>query len=140
MPGFLGCVSTTSSVQAKIAQIREYEQRVLPDHGYYTAGETLADPNGLVITLLPRLRFSLGGAWSAPDGAGSVAYVGRFEEAPFARTADSAEIARSLWELYRARGKMFAQALSGSYLIYVVDKREKRALLVNDHFASYQCF
>jgi Asparagine synthase len=144
MPGFLGCVSTTSSVQPKIAQIREYEQRVLPDHTCYTAGETLSDQNGLMITLLPRLCFDLGGAWRAPDGAGSVAYVGRFEEAPFPRTANPTEIARSLWELYRARGKMFAQALAGSFLIYVVDHghgpRDRRALLVNDHFGSYQCF
>ena len=116
MPGFLGCVSTSSSVQTKIAQIREYEERALSDLAYYTAGEALSDPNGLVLTLLPRLRINLGGAWRDPDGAGSVAYVGRFEEAPFPRTGDNAQIARSLWELYRARGKMFAQALAGSYL------------------------
>ncbi len=140
MPGFLGCVSTSSSVQTKIAQIREYEERALSDLAYYTAGEALSDPNGLVLTLLPRLRINLGGAWRDPDGAGSVAYVGRFEEAPFPRTGDNAQIARSLWELYRARGKMFAQALAGSYLIYVVDHHERRALLMNDHFGSYQCF
>jgi hypothetical protein len=140
MPGFLGCVSTTSSVQAKIAQISEYEHRVLSDHPCYVAGETLRDQNGLVITLLPRLRASIGGAWRAPDGAGAVAYVGRFEEAPFPRSSDSTQVARSLWELYQTRGKMFAQALAGSYLIYVVDHRAPRALLVNDHFGSYQCF
>jgi hypothetical protein len=117
---------------------------VLPEHASYRAGETLRDQNGLVITLLPRLRASFGGAWRAPDGAGSVTYVGRFEEAPFPHTGDGTQIARALWELYRARGKMFAQALAGSYLIYVVDHGDghggPRALLVNDHFGSYQCF
>jgi hypothetical protein len=148
MPGFLGCISTTSSVHAKIAQISEYEERALPDQACYRAGERLHDQNGLVITLLPALRASIAGTWCAPDGAGAVAFIGRFEEAPFARSADGTETARSLWELYRARGKFFAQALAGSYLIYVIDHGhgqrqghgKPRALLVNDHFGSYQCF
>lgn len=140
MPGFLGCVSTTPSVQTKIARIRARVDRGLSDHACYAAGEELSDPHGLVIPLLPRLRARFAGAWCAPDGAGAVAYVGRFEEAPFARSHDGTEIARSLWELYLGRGKMLARALAGSYLIYVSDRREQRSLLINDHFGSYQCF
>ena len=142
MPGLLGCASTTSSIQTKIAQVREYEHRVLSVHPYYVAGEALRDPNGVAITLMPRLRARGGGAWRGPEGA--VIYVGRFEEAPFPRSSDGAETARALWALYRARGKLLAQALAGASLLYVVDHGhgggEPRALLVNDHVGSYQCF
>jgi asparagine synthetase B (glutamine-hydrolysing) len=140
MPGFLGCISTSSSIETKIAYIREYEHRTLPNHAYYAARDSLHDDNSLVLTLLPRLRATFAGTHRAPDGAGALAYIGRFEEAPFPRGADGDEIARALWELYRDRGKAFPQALAGSYLIYVADHRERRSLLVNDHFGSFQCF
>lgn len=141
MPGFLGCVSATAAAaQARIAQIHEYEERVLPGHTRYAVKGALRDANGLVLTLLPRLRKSFSGSHRAPDGTGALAYVGRFEEAPFARNGDADAIARSLWNLYRERGKAFVHALAGSFLIYVIDHQEQRALLMNDHFGSYQCF
>jgi hypothetical protein len=141
MPGFLGCVSATAvAAQARIAQIHEYEERVLPGHARYATRDALRDQNALVLTLLPRLRVSLSGSHRAPDGTGALTYVGRFEEAPFARNGDTDAIARSLWNLYRERGKAFVHALAGSFLIYVNDHQEQRALLINDHFGSYQCF
>lgn len=140
MPGFLGCVSTHATVaRSTAAHIQNYRGRVLPEHPRYATRDAWDHDGNLVLTLLPRLRMAQSGAYREPEG-GVLIYIGRFEQAPFARNGDGAAIARSLWDLYRDRGKAFARDLAGSYLIFLRDPRTRRMLLVNDHYASYQCF
>lgn len=141
MPGFLGCVSTRATVaRSTAAHIENYQARVLSAHPRYAVRDAWRDDGDVLLTLLPRLRVTQGGAYRDPDGGGALSYIGRFEQAPFARDRDGPEIARSLWRLYRDRGKGFPRDLAGSYLIFVQDPRARRTLLVNDHYASYQCF
>ncbi|ACY16337.1 asparagine synthase-related protein [Haliangium ochraceum] len=141
MPGFMGCVATNAAASREpTARLRAYAAEKLPSHPWYKERGALVADTAEVHLLVPKIDADLGGVYRAAEGGG-VVFMGRFEEAPFERVGSSSDdIAHALWQMYRERGRGFARDLAGSFLLFVDDPGERRSLLINDHYASYQCF
>ncbi|WP_428266365.1 asparagine synthase-related protein [Haliangium sp.] len=155
MPGLLGYV-TSDADAASSSQGRQHawsqawstmRDRVddfgaHPDPGppNYRAGAVCLRPRAAVRVLEAPLRRPQGAVHVDEHRDLAVAYIGRFYDAPFDRSAPPAEVARALCDRYAQDGERFLAPLSGSFLIWVHDGARDRALVANDHYGSLQLF
>lgn len=93
-----------------------------------------------VIILDPGVNNMLSGVSYDDQAQVGVGFYGEFYGDTFQNVRNGDDVACSIGLLYKKYGEQFVHQIEGSFLVIIVDFRDRSFLIVNDHYASRPLF